>query len=84
MVFFAASWILAPGSTLTSNHVVVFSLAWGIAVGKINVCYLFKFFKSFAIGFNHSSSCNTSLIPLFSTIYYFTHGPIILTLLLKT
>ena len=37
LVFFAGAWILAPGSTLTAKHVIVFSLAWGIAVGKINV-----------------------------------------------
>jgi ethanolaminephosphotransferase len=41
LVFFATAWILAPGSTLTSDHVIVFSLAWGIAVGKINVRLFF-------------------------------------------
>ncbi len=43
LVILTTCWILAPGSSLTSNHVVVFSLSWGIAVGKINVCVLFFF-----------------------------------------
>ncbi len=37
MVAFCALWAYAPKSTIISKHIIVFSLAWGIAIGRINV-----------------------------------------------
>ncbi|KAJ3372191.1 hypothetical protein HDU91_004126 [Kappamyces sp. JEL0680] len=36
MVVSCAAWIFAPSSTIIPNNVVVFALAWGVAVGRIN------------------------------------------------
>lgn len=53
----ATAWTFAPTTTLIPAHVIVYSLAWGLAAGKINVFIGFVSRIISILGLDYSLSC---------------------------